>query len=235
MSQPKAVSASRKARISDPQSLHRKWSAPVVDGVERAASRAMLHAVGFTRDDFRKSQVGIASTWAQVTPCNIHIDKLARQAEAGVSAAGGKSVIFNTITISDGISMGSEGMKYSLVSREVIADSIETVVGCEGFDGLVAIGGCDKNMPGCLMAMARLNRPAVFVYGGTILPGCHGDRKVDIVSVFEAVGAQANGRISQAELGEIESCAIPGPGSCGGMYTANTMASAIEALGMRLS
>src|SRR4030095_15709915 len=146
MSQPKPVSASRKARISDPQSLHRKWSAQVVDGVERAASRAMLHAVGFTRDDFRKSQVGIASTWAQVTPCNIHIDRLARQTEAGVSAAGGKSVIFNTITISDGISMGTEGMKYSLVSREVIADSIETVVGCEGFDGVVAIGGCDKNM-----------------------------------------------------------------------------------------
>src|SRR6188474_2930100 len=177
---------SRKARISDPKSLHRHWSAEVVDGYERAASRAMLHAVGFTRDDFRKSQVGIASTWAQVTPCNIHIDKLARQAEAGVSAAGGKSIIFNTITISDGISMGTEGMKYSLVSREVIADSIETVVACEGFDGLVAIGGCDKNMPGCLIAMARLNRAAAFVYGGTILPGCLNGRNLDVVSVFEA-------------------------------------------------
>ncbi len=140
-------------------SLHRHWSSQVVDGYERAASRAMLHAVGFTRDDFRKSHVGIASTWSMVTPCNMHIDQLARQAEAGVNAVGGKAVIFNTITISDGISMGTEGMKYSLVSREVIADSIETVMGCEGFDGLVAIGGCDKNMPGCLMAIARLNRP----------------------------------------------------------------------------
>jgi dihydroxy-acid dehydratase len=251
MSQPKPVPASRKARISDPQSLHRKWSAAVVDGVERAASRAMLHAVGFTRDDFRKSQVGIASTWAQVTPCNIHIDRLARQAEAGVSAAGGKSVIFNTITISDGISMGTEGMKYSLVSREVIADSIETVVGCEGFDGLVAIGGCDKNMPGCLIAIARLNRPAIFVYGGTILPGCItgelaarrlrkeqaeriADKKLDIVSCFEAVGKHAAGDVDDRELALIEETAIPGAGSCGGMYTANTMASAIEALGMSL-
>src|SRR5688500_7862571 len=225
---------SRKARISDPQSLHRKWSAPVVDGVERAASRAMLHAVGFTRDDFRKSQVGIASTWAQVTPCNIHIDQLARQAEAGVSAAGGKSIIFNTITISDGISMGTEGMKYSLVSREVIADSIETVVACEGFDGLVAIGGCDKNMPGCLMAIARLNRPAVFVYGGTILPGRLDNQNLDVVSVFEAVGARAGGRITPKELKAVETCAIPGAGACGGMFTANTMASAIEALGMSL-
>ena len=153
-------------------SAHRQFSSLVVDGAERAASRAMLHAVGFTRNDFKKTQIGIASTWSMVTPCNMHIDQLAREAEAGVNAAGGKAVIFNTITISDGISMGTEGMKYSLVSREVIADSIETVVGCEGFDGLVAIGGCDKNMPGCLMAMARLNRPAVFVYGGTILPGC---------------------------------------------------------------
>ena len=160
----------------------RPHSSLVVDGVERAAARAMLHAVGFKREDFKKCQVGIASTWSMVTPCNMHIDRLAREAGEGVDGAGGKSVLFGTITISDGISMGTEGMKYSLVSREVIADSIETVVGCEGFDGLVAIGGCDKNMPGCLMAMARLNRPAVFVYGGTILPGCHGDRKVDIVS-----------------------------------------------------
>ena len=171
-----------------------------------------------------------------VTPCNAHIDQLAREAESGVNAAGGKAIIFNTITVSDGISMGSEGMKYSLVSREVIADSIETVVGCEGLDGFVAIGGCDKNMPGALIAMARLNRPAVFVYGGTILPGCiTGDpRKLDIVSVFEAVGAHANKKIDDAQLEQIESCAIPGPGSCGGMYTANTMASAIEALGMSL-
>jgi dihydroxy-acid dehydratase len=215
-------------------SCHRAWSAEVVDGVERAASRAMLHAVGFQRADFRKSQVGIASTWSMVTPCNMHIDRLAREAEAGVANAGGKGVIFGTITVSDGISMGTEGMKYSLVSREVIADSIEAVVGCEGFDGLVAIGGCDKNMPGCLIAMARLNRPAVFVYGGTILPGRHRGGDVDIVSVFEAVGEHARGTLGRRELSRIESCAIPGAGSCGGMYTANTMASAIEALGMSL-
>ena len=194
----------------------------------------MLHAVGFTAADLKKSQVGIASTWSMVTPCNMHIDRLAREAAAGVDGAGGKAVIFGTITISDGISMGTEGMRYSLVSREVIADSIETVVGCEQFDGLVAIGGCDKNMPGCLMAMARLNRPAVFVYGGTILPGRFRGEKVDIVSVFEAVGAHARGQISSSDLADIEACAIPGAGSCGGMYTANTMACAIEALGMSL-
>ncbi len=194
----------------------------------------MPHAVGFTREDFKKPQVGIASTWSMVTPCNMHIDKLARDAAAGVDGAGGKAVIFGTITISDGISMGTEGMKYSLVSREVIADSIETVAGCEQFDGLVAIGGCDKNMPGCLMAIARLNRPAVFVYGGTIMPGKYKGKDVDIVSVFEAVGQHARGQISDKELREIEECAIPGAGACGGMYTANTMASAIEALGMSL-
>lgn len=216
------------------ESLHRKWSQAVTDGTERAAGRAMLHAVGFTNKDFKKSQVGVASTWSQVTPCNMHIDRLARRAAEGVTAAGAKPVIFNTITISDGISMGTAGMRYSLVSREIIADSIEAVAGCEAFDGLVAIGGCDKNMPGCLMAMARLDRPAVFVYGGTIKPGCHHGRKVDIVSVFEAVGQQARGEISAKELDEIEACAIPGAGSCGGMYTANTMASAIEALGMSL-
>jgi len=178
----------------------------------------------------------VASTWSDVTPCNMHIDKLAREAEAGANAAGGKAIIFNTITISDGISMGTEGMKYSLVSREVIADSIETVVGCAGMDGFVAIGGCDKNMPGAMIAIARLNRASVFVYGGTILPGCiTGDpRKLDVVSVFEAIGAHANHKISDAEFQAVEQCAIPGPGSCGGMYTANTMASAIEALGMSL-
>jgi dihydroxy-acid dehydratase len=197
----------------------------------------MLYAVGFQKGDFKKPLIGIASTWSMVTPCNMHIDKLALEAETGANTAGGKAIIFNTITISDGISMGTEGMKYSLVSREVIADSIETVVGCEGMDGFVAIGGCDKNMPGCLIAIARLNRPAVFVYGGTILPGCLTGTKaptLDIVSVFEAVGAHANQRINDRELHAIESCAIPGPGSCGGMYTANTMASAIEALGMSL-
>lgn len=212
----------------------REYSSVVTNGYERAPSRAMLRAVGFKTEDFKKPQIGIASTWSMVTPCNMHIDKLAEKAAAGVDRNGGKAVIFNTITVSDGISMGSEGMKYSLVSREVIADSVETVAGCEGFDGIVAVGGCDKNMPGCLMAMARLNRPSVFVYGGTILPGCYRKKDVDIVSVFEAVGAYANKRISKKQLAGVESCAIPGPGSCGGMYTANTMASAIEALGMSL-
>lgn len=212
----------------------RKYSSIVTDGYDRAPSRGMLRAVGFKTEDFKKPQVGIASTWSMVTPCNMHIDQLAFDSARGVDSAGGKGVIFNTITISDGISMGSEGMKYSLVSREVIADSVETVVGCQGFDGLVAIGGCDKNMPGCLIAMARLNRPSVFVYGGTILPGCYEGKDQDIVSIFEAVGAYANKKISLKELTGIESCAIPGPGSCGGMYTANTMASAIEALGMSL-
>jgi dihydroxy-acid dehydratase len=212
----------------------RLYSSKVLDGPERAPGRAMLHAVGFTREDFNKPQVGVCSTWSQVTPCNVHIDELARHAVSGVSRAGGKGVIFNTITVSDGISMGTEGMKYSLVSREVIADSIETVVGAEGFDGFVAIGGCDKNMPGCVIAMARLNRPSVFVYGGTILPGRWRDRPVDIVSVFEAVGQHAAGMLTDADLADLEARACPGAGSCGGMYTANTMASAIEALGLSL-
>ncbi len=214
--------------------MARQFSSQVVDGPDRAPSRAMLRAVGFETEDFKKPKVGVASTWSMVTPCNMHIDELARDAESGINEAGGKGVIFNTITISDGISMGTEGMKYSLVSREVIADSIETVVGCEGMDGFVAIGGCDKNMPACVMAMARLNRPSVFVYGGTILPGCLNGKDLDVVSVFEAVGAHANHKIDDAALTEIESCAIPGPGSCGGMYTANTMACAIEALGLSL-
>lgn len=215
--------------------IPRPYSSVVLDGLERAPARAMLYPIGFKEEDFQKPLIGIASTWSMVTPCNMHIDQLARAAEAGANAAGGKAIIFNTITVSDGISMGTTGMKYSLVSREVIADSIETVTAAEGFDGLVAIGGCDKNMPGALIAMARLNRPAVFVYGGTILPGCLSNgRKVDIVSVFEAVGAHATGRLDSRGLREVESCAIPGPGSCGGMYTANTMASAIEALGMSL-
>jgi dihydroxy-acid dehydratase len=209
----------------------RRYSQLVVDGAERSPNRAMLRAVGFTDEDFRRPQVGIASTWSRVTPCNLHIGDLAEAACRGVREAGGRDVLFNTITVSDGISMGSPGMRYSLVSREVIADSIETVVGAQGFDGLVAIGGCDKNMPGCLMAIARLDRPAVFVYGGTIRPGA-GRR--DIVSVFEAVGRHAKGDLDDAGLAEIERTAIPGAGSCGGMYTANTMASAIEALGMSL-
>jgi len=216
--------------MSDKDDL-RKYSSQVIDGVEAAPARAMLRAVGFTDADFSKPQVGIASTWAMVTPCNMHIDKLALEAEKGANAAGAKGVIFNTITISDGIANGTEGMKYSLVSREVIADSIEVVTGCEGFDGLVTIGGCDKNMPGCLIGMARLNRPSIFVYGGTIQPGAG---HTDIISVFEAVGQHARGDISEIQVKQIEEVAIPGPGSCGGMYTANTMASAIEALGMSL-
>ena len=210
----------------------RRYSRVVVDGLEQAPSRAMLRAVGFRDEDFSKPQVGIASTWSMVTPCNMHIDGLAKLAGAAADEAGGKSVVFNTITVSDAISMGTQGMRYSLVSREVIADSIEAVAAAEAFDGLVAIGGCDKNMPGCLMALARLNRPSVFVYGGTIQPG---PKHRDVISVFEAVGGVAAGRISEAELHEVESTAIPGPGSCAGMYTANTMASAIEALGMSLA
>jgi len=227
------INRQMKKSVSDPQ---RPFSSILFDGDERAAARAMLYPVGFKAEDFKKPLIGVASTWSDVTPCNMHIDKLAREAEAGANASGGKAIIFNTITISDGISMGTEGMKYSLVSREVIADSIETVVGCAGMDGFVAIGGCDKNMPGSMIAIARMNRAAVFVYGGTILPGCiTGDtRKLDVVSVFEAIGAHANHKITDAEFQAVEQCAIPGPGSCGGMYTANTMASAIEALGMSL-
>ena len=209
----------------------RAYSRVVMDGDKQAPSRAMLRAVGFAEADFARPQIGVASTWANLTPCNMHIGELAREACLGVDAAGGKSVLFNTITVSDGISMGTPGMRYSLVSREIIADSIEAVAGAAGFDGFVAVGGCDKNMPGCAMAMARLNRPAIFVYGGTIRPGA---QRRDIVSVFEAVGAHAAGTLSDAGLLDIERTAIPGPGSCGGMYTANTMACAIEALGLSL-
>jgi len=216
-------------KISDKST--RKYSSQVVDGVEHAPSRAMLRAVGFGDEDFKRPQIGIASTWSMVTPCNMHINKLAEEVNRGVDAAQGKGIIYGTITVSDGISMGTEGMKYSLVSREVIADSIEAVSGCMGHDAIIAIGGCDKNMPGCIMGMARLNRPSIFIYGGTIQPG---KNNTDIISVFEAVGGHANGRVSDIELKQIEETAIPGPGSCGGMYTANTMASAIEALGMSL-
>lgn len=209
----------------------REHSAPVFDGIENAPARSMLRAVGFSDEDFEKPQIGIASTWANVTPCNMHIDGLAREVESGVKAAQGKAIIFNTITISDGISNGTEGMKYSLVSREIIADSIEAVVGCQGYDGVIAIGGCDKNMPGCVMGLARLNRPGLFIYGGSIRPG---KGHTDIISVFEAVGQHAKGEIDAIQVKQIEEVAIPGPGSCGGMYTANSMASAIEALGMSL-
>ena len=219
---------------SKSKSAERAFSSIVVDGIERAPSRGMLYATGFKKEDFKKSQVGVASTWSMVTPCNMHIDQLAVSVAQGINEAGGKAVVFNTITISDGISMGTEGMKYSLVSREVIADSIETVVGCQGFDGFVAVGGCDKNMPGCVMAMGRLNRPSIFVYGGTILPGELDGKDVDLINIFEAVGKYAAGKCSAEDVERVAEVAIPGAGSCGGMYTANTMASAIEALGMSL-
>ena len=209
----------------------RRHSSRVVDGLTNAPARAMLRAVGFTDADFTKPQVGIASTGSALTPCNMHINALADAAAMGADEAGGKAIVFHTITVADGISMGSPGMRYSLVSREVIADSIETVVCAEGFDGFVALGGCDKNMPGCAMAMARIDRPSVFVYGGSIKTG---KERRDVISVFEAVGARAANRITDAQLKEVEETAIPGPGSCGGMYTANTMASAIEALGLSL-
>ena len=209
----------------------REHSAEVYEGIENAPARSMMRAVGFKDEDFTRPFIGIASTWANVTPCNMHIDGLAREAETGVNQAGGKGIIFNTITISDGISNGTEGMKYSLVSREIIADSIEAVVGCQAYDGVIAIGGCDKNMPGCIMGLARLNRPGLFVYGGTIKPGAG---HTDIISVFEAVGQHAKGEINEIQVKQIEEVALPGAGSCGGMYTANSMASAIEALGMSL-
>ena len=231
---PKTKSAPQSAKAKSSQSkggASRKYSSQIVDGIEQAPSRAMLRAVGYKDADFKKPAIGIASTWSNLTPCNMHIDKLAKAAADAVDTSGGKSTTFGTITVSDGISNGTPGMRYSLVSREVIADSIEAVSGAQGFDGVVAIGGCDKNMPGCLMALARLNRPSVFVYGGTIKPG---KNETDIISVFEAVGAYSSGKISEKQFKEIERTAIPGPGSCAGMYTANTMASAIEALGMSL-
>lgn len=209
-------------------------SVVISEGETRAPNRAMLRAVGFQDEDFKKPMIGVASTWSEVTPCNMHIDKLAIQARNGAKHGGGAPLIFNTITVSDGISMGHEGMHYSLPSREVIADSIETVCGAERLDGLVAIGGCDKNMPGCMIAIGRLNIPSVFVYGGTIQPGLWEGRKLDIVSAFEAVGQYNQGTIDREHLHNVECHACPGAGSCGGMYTANTMASAIEAMGMSL-
>ncbi len=212
-------------------SKKRKFSSPLVDGPEQAPSRSMLRAAGFSDEDFNRPQVGVASTWSMVTPCNMHINDLATLVCNSIDEEELKSVLFNTITISDGISMGTLGMRYSLISREVIADSIETVVGCQSFDGVVAIGGCDKNMPGCLMGLGRLNRPSIFVYGGSIRPGAN---HTDLITVMEGVGSYTSKKISEDELIAIEKTALPGPGSCGGMYTANTMASAIEALGMSL-
>lgn len=206
----------------------------VFDGAMKAPNRAMLRAVGVTDEDFKKPMIGVASTWSEVTPCNIHIHDLAVSAKSGAREAGGVPLVFNTITVSDGISMGTEGMRYSLPSRDVIADSIETVVGAESLDGLVAIGGCDKNIPGCLIAIANAGVPAVFAYGGTIAPGNYNGQDIDIVSVFEGVGQHNNGDITDESLRKIECGACPGAGSCGGMYTANTMASAAEAMGMSL-
>ncbi|MFS8834571.1 dihydroxy-acid dehydratase [Synechococcus sp. WC101] len=206
----------------------------ITQGVQRSPNRAMLRAVGFRDEDFGKPIVGIANAHSTITPCNIGIQTLAERAEAALRAAGCMPQVFGTITISDGISMGTEGMKYSLVSREVIADSIETVVNGQSMDGLLAIGGCDKNMPGAMIAMARLNVPSIFVYGGTIKPGHYNGRDLTIVSAFEAVGEYSAGRISEEELLAVERHACPGAGSCGGMYTANTMSSAFEAMGMSL-
>lgn len=206
----------------------------VYDGITKSPNRAMLRAVGFEDKDFKKPMIGIASTWSEVTPCNIHIKDLAFAAKDGAKEAGGAPMIFNTITVSDGISMGTDGMRYSLPSRDLIADSIETVVGAENLDAVVTIGGCDKNMPGCMIAIANAEVPAIFVYGGTIKPGHLDGEDLNLVSVFEGVGQHNVGEVSTEQLNRIEKCACPGPGSCGGMYTANTMASAIEAMGMSL-
>ncbi|WP_339233949.1 dihydroxy-acid dehydratase [Paenibacillus sp. FSL R5-0517] len=206
----------------------------ISEGANRVPNRAMLRAVGFQDDDFKKPMIGIASTWSEVTPCNMHINDLAVQAKQGARDNGGAPLIFNTITVSDGISMGHGGMLFSLPSREAIADSIEIVTGAERFDGVVAIGGCDKNTPACLMAIGRMNIPSVYVYGGTIQPGNLDGKKVDIVSAFEAVGQYQDGKITDEQLHKVECSVCPGPGACGGMYTANTMAAAAEAMGMCL-
>src|SRR3954453_16112690 len=205
------------------------------EGIGRAPNRAMLRGVGFLDDDFDRPMGGVASLFSDITPCNAHLDRLARKGCEGVRAAGGVPQVFGAPTASDGIMMGHQGMRYSLVSREVIADSLEVVAGGMNHDGLLAFGGCDKNMPGCVMAMARLNIPGVFVYGGSILPGVgpHGE-DVDIVSIFEAVGQYQANKIDAAMLHQVECASCPGHGSCGGMYTANTMASAIEAMGLSL-
>src|SRR5450631_1415949 len=209
-------------------------STDVTEGYERAPARAMLRAIGMTDDDWDKPQIGVASSWNEVTPCNMTLDRLAKRSKEGVRSAGGYPIEFMTIAVSDGISMGHEGMRASLVSREIIADSIECVMHAERLDGLVTFAGCDKSLPGMLMAAARLNLPSVFVYGGSILPGRVGDRALDITSVFEAVGAHAVEALTDAELSLIEHNACPTEGSCAGMFTANTMASVAEAIGMSL-
>src|SRR5512135_1433261 len=233
-SSPRARSPRGRAPSYLPLLMTRLKSAAITDGVQRAPNRAMLRAVGFGDADFGKPIIGIANGYSTITPCNAGLDVLARRAEVAVHGAGGMPQLFGTITVSDGISMGTEGMKYSLVSREVIADSIETVCGAQCMDGVLAIGGCDKNMPGAMIAFARLDVPAIFVYGGTIKPGCHAGKDLTIVSGFEALGGYEAGRLPKEELDAIERKAIPGAGACGGMYTANTMSSAFEALGMSL-
>jgi dihydroxy-acid dehydratase len=209
-------------------------SSAITQGVQRAPNRAMLRAVGFGDDDFRKPIVGIANAHSTITPCNAGLGELAAAAEAAVRAAGAMPQTFGTITVSDGISMGTEGMKYSLVSREVIADSIETACGAQSMDGVLAVGGCDKNMPGAMIAIARMDIPGIFVYGGTIKPGHYAGRDLTVVSAFEAVGQHSAGKIDDKELLEVERRACPGKGSCGGMFTANTMSSVFEAMGMSL-
>jgi len=213
---------------------HKLKSSAITEGVQRSPNRAMLRAVGFGDDDFTKPIVGIANGYSTITPCNAGLDVLARQAESAVRQAGGMPQLFGTVTVSDGISMGTEGMKYSLVSREVIADSIETACGAQSMDGVIAVGGCDKNMPGAMMAIARMNIPGIFVYGGTIKPGHYAGRDLTVVSAFEAVGQHSAGKIDDRELLEVERRACPGKGSCGGMFTANTMSSVFEAMGMSL-
>ena len=209
-------------------------SQAITQGVQRSPNRAMLRATGFQDEDFNKAIVGVANAYSTITPCNMGLNDLAVRAQEGIRASGGMPQVFGTITVSDGISMGTEGMKYSLVSREVIADSIETACNGESMDGVLTIGGCDKNMPGSMIAIARMNIPAIFVYGGTIKPGSYRECDLTVVSSFEAVGAFKAGKIPESELMEIEKRACPGAGSCGGMYTANTMSSAFEAMGMSL-
>src|SRR5688500_3799942 len=213
---------------------HKLRSSAITEGVQRAPNRAMLRAVGFRDGDFGKPIIGIASAHSTITPCNAGLDSLARKAEESISNSGGMPQLFGTITVSDGISMGTEGMKYSLVARGVIADSIETACSAQSMDGVIAIGGCDKNMPGAMIAMARMNIPGIFVYGGTIKPGHYDGRDLTVVSAFEAVGQHSAGKIGDRELLEVERRACPGKGSCGGMFTANTMSSVFEAMGMSL-
>ncbi len=219
---------------SQPRAHRKPHSSVVTDGLERAAARGMLRAVGMGDDDWRKPQIGVASSWNEITPCNLSLDRLAKKAKIGVRGADGFPLEFGTISVSDGISMGHDGMHYSLVSREVIADSVETVFRAEQLDGAVLLAGCDKSLPGMMMAAARLDVAAVFLYAGATLPGRYRDRNVTIIDAFEAVGACLAGRMTRDEVSEIERAICPGEGACGGMYTANTMAAAGEALGLSL-